>query len=235
MALEGTFEDMSLEDLFQIFRSGSKSGVLLLSTAPERAVIYVHAGRLVDAVLVRGPERRIAATGEEAVLQALQWDAARFVFRHDLAVAERPVRIGHDSEWLVLEGLRRRSNPRRLLPHQQITLDSHLELAALPNGAESGVNLDLNQWRILSQVAVSQNLREICEHTGIAPDQAVRTVTELIAIGLIDVQPAAPSALARARGAACPGLAAQAVPALAGAPGAGRGLLGAIMRRIRGL
>ncbi|GAB4204605.1 MAG: hypothetical protein OHK0022_29930 [Roseiflexaceae bacterium] len=241
MALEGTLEDMTLEDLFQIFRTGAKSGVLLLNGEPERAVIYVSAGRLIDAALVRSLDRRIIATGDEAVIQTLQWEQANFIFRHDPAVASRPARIAHDSEWLVLEGMRRRQNPRRILPHLQITLESRLELSALPNGAEAGVNLDLNQWRILSQVPICQSLREICDHTGIAADQAIRTVSELIAIGLVEVAP--PPAPVPVRACRSPASAlAQPLPALDTLPAAhsaaqpaGRGLLGAIMRRIRGL
>ncbi|HEU4325921.1 MAG TPA: DUF4388 domain-containing protein [Roseiflexaceae bacterium] len=241
MALEGTFEDMTLEDLFQIFRTGAKSGVLLLNGDPARAVIYVSAGRLIDAALVRSPDRRLVATGDEAVIQALQWEQAHFIFRHDPAVSSRPVRIAHDSEWLVLEGMRRRQNPRRIPPHQQITLDSYLELSALPNGAEAGVNLDLNQWRILSQVPVCQSLREICSHTGIAPDQAICTVSQLIAIGLVEVAPPVAPAPARACHTVASALA-RPLPALESVPPSGciaqptgRGLLNAIMRRIRGL
>lgn len=241
MALEGSLQDMSLADLFQIFRMGPKSGVLLLAGGSERGVIYVCQGRLIDAALVRGSECQAIATGEEAVIQLLQWEDATFVFRHDLAVAGRTIRIFHDSEWLMLEGIRRRENPLRLLPHQQITLDSQLELASLPSSAESGVNLDLDQWRILSQISISQNVREICKKTGMGPDKAIHTVSELIAIGLVEVAP--PATLQRK-----PVVQNRSVlqPVAAGGGGLperpaanaalpGRGLLNAIMRRVRGL
>ncbi|NTW98298.1 MAG: DUF4388 domain-containing protein, partial [Oscillochloris sp.] len=41
MALEGTLQDMSLSDLFQVFRMGPKTGLLLLSSDGERGIIYV--------------------------------------------------------------------------------------------------------------------------------------------------------------------------------------------------
>jgi hypothetical protein len=241
MALEGSLQDMSLVDLIHIFRIGSKTGVLLLVNGGERGVVYVSQGRLVDAVLVRGAERSVLAKDEEAVIQLLQWEAASFVFRHDPSVAARAARIVHDGEWLIMEGMRRRENPLRALPHQQITLDSRLELASLPSSAESGVKLDLDQWRILSQVAISQNVREICEKTDMAPDVAIRTVTELVAIGLVEVTPLpAPPPRPRrepARAAqlqpAGGGLAA--FPALADVAAPGRGLLQAIIRRVRSL
>jgi Domain of unknown function (DUF4388) len=247
MTLEGNLQDMSLADLIQVFRMGPKTGVLLLGGGLERGVIYVSAGRLIDAVLVRGPERQVLATGEEAVLQLLQWEDATFTFRHDLAAGERSVRIVHDSEWLVLEGMRRRTNPLRVLPHQCITPDTQLELTSLPGSAETGVNLNLDQWRILSQVSVYQNVRAICEKTDMAPEQAIRMVTELVAIGLVEI--AAPPAPTPARPPKYPEASHRAQPLQPNITGngtkpetvrmptilAGRGLLNAIMRRVRGL
>lgn len=245
MALEGSLQDMSLIDLIQIFRMGSKTGILLLINGPERGIVYVNAGRLVDAVLVRGQERLVLATDEEAIIQLLQWQNATFTFRHDPAVEQRPVRIYHDSEWLVLEGMRRRENPLRALPHQQITLDTRLELASLPSSAETGVKLDLDQWRILSQIAISHDVRDICKNTGMDTETTIRTVTELVAIGLVEIAlPPAPQATPPRRI-----IAAYAQSQLqtvgSGAGGAqviepppvftGRGLLQAIMRRVRGL
>jgi hypothetical protein len=245
MALEGNLLDMSLVDLFQIFRMGPKTGVLVLSSESERGVVYVAGGRLLDAVLVRGPERQVLATGEEAILQLLQWEDANFIFRHDIAVLERPARIVHDSEWLILEGLRRREHPMQVLPHQRVTMHTRLALTSLPGSAESGVNLDLDQWRLLSQIAISQNLGEICEKVGMEPEKAIRTVTELVAIGLVEIVIAhtAPVVAPRQR-AEVSYRQSPLTPALAGVGGThggetatapSRGLLQAIMRRVRGI
>jgi hypothetical protein len=189
MALEGTLQDMSLSDIFQVFRMGPKSGVLLVDKSEDRGVIYVSEGRLIDAFIVRGPKRAVIATSDEAVLQMLTWDDGKFVFRHEIATDQRPVRIEHDSEWLVLEGMRRRTDPIRSMPYHTITLDTELQLSALPSSAESGVSLDVDQWRVLSQVASSQDIRAICEATGIKSDKAIRIVAELLSIGLVEIAP----------------------------------------------
>jgi hypothetical protein len=193
MALEGTLQDMSMSDLFQVFRLGPKSGVLLLENDNERGVIYVDRGQLIDAFVVRGPERTVVSTSDEAVLYILDWDDANFVFRHDLSAAGRPVQIQHDSEWLVMESMRRRSDPFRALPYHQITLDTQLQLSPLPTNAESNVSLDVDQWRILSHAANNQNLRTICDITGIEHDKARRIVAELLSIGLVEVVTPAPA------------------------------------------
>lgn len=253
MALEGTLHDMSLSDLIQIFRMGPKTGVLLLINNDERGVIYVAAGRLIDAAIVRGTIRTVVATRDDAVIQMLTWDEASFIFRHDPAVSQRAVRIEHDSEWLVLEGMRRRADPTRALPYHTITLDTRLQLAPLPSSAESGVSLDVVQWRILSQVSSCQDLRAICAVAGIEPAQAIRTVAELLSIGLVEIVPQqtrpAPHYAHDRQIAHSDHLLNRLEPALASvghcAPTGndtpdqpttiGRGLLNAIMRRIRGL
>jgi Domain of unknown function (DUF4388) len=247
MALEGTLQDMSLSDLFQVFRMGPKTGVLLLVGGPERGVIYVADGRPVDAGVVRGGERTVVAAQDEAVIHMLLWEDASFVFRHDLAVNNRPVRITRDSEWLVMEGMRRRDDPTSALPYHKITLDTHLQLSPLPSSAESGVSLDVNQWRILSQVSSCPNLRAICDATGITSQQAVRIVAELLSIGLVEIVPPAlpaPKPQPRHDPVLTMTPTRTLAPALAGASVAlggegsqqvGHGLLDAIMRRIRGL
>lgn len=256
MALEGTLQDMSLSDLFQVFRLGPKSGVLLLQKADDRGIIYVDRGTLIDAFIVRGAERTVIATADEAVLQTLAWDDARFVFRHDLSVADRPVQMKHDSDWLVMESMRRSKDPLSTMPYQNITLDTQLQLSPLPTNAESSVSLDVDQWRILSHAANNQDLRTICKATSIEPDKALHIVAELMAIGLVEVArqkapkkhklPAQPSDQSASVPAPAPSAPiaptdaespestkrANGITEPQQAPLFGRGLLNAIMRRI---
>jgi hypothetical protein len=250
MALEGTLQDMSMSDLFQIFRLGAKSGVLILDKDEQRGVIYVDKGRLIDGFVVRSSDRKVLATADEAVLQMLAWDDATFVFRHDLSVSGRPIQIEHDSEWLVMESMQRRNDPLRTLPYHNITLDTRLRLSPLPSNTESSVSLDVDQWRILSHAANNQDLRSICEATAMNHEKAIRIVAELLAIGLVEIAAEAPTPPARRAPPPASQPAQPAPPVANGVPataraenghahanregqsGIGRGLLNAIMRRI---
>ncbi len=189
MALEGNIQDMSLADLFQVFRMGAKAGVLLLVNGREHGLIYVRAGQLIDAVLVRGAERRVIAHGEEAVLHVLQWQDASFVFRHMIAVDQRPVRITHSSEWLVLESIRRRGDLFQVQPGEHITADSRIELTAAPLSAAVELGLDPEQWQILSQIPASQNVRDISTRSGIPLDRVILALCTFSAIGLVADSP----------------------------------------------
>jgi hypothetical protein len=187
MALEGSLHDLSLIDLLQTFRIGLKTGVLWLIGGAEQGVVYVRAGCLIDAVLVRGPARQVIATADDAVLRLLQWEDATFTFQTDSKVNRRPVRVVHDHEWLMREGRRRRESALQAASEQAIALDTRFALARPPGGAAGAFKLNLEQWRILSQVAISPSAREICARTGVAPDQALAGLAQLLALGLVEL------------------------------------------------
>jgi len=189
MALEGNLRDMALVDLLQVLWMGSKTGLLLLVADPERGIIFVRDGRIIDAVLVRGSQRQVVAIAEDALVRMLQWHDIHFAFRPHPKIAERPERIVHDHEWILTESLRRRVGAPRALPLEGITPDTRLRLAALPGRAEREVNLSLDQWRILSRLASSRNVREVCEETCLELDRAIRLIAELVAIGLVEIVP----------------------------------------------
>ena len=187
MALEGSLHDLSLIDLIQLFRIGVKTGVLWLIGGAEQGAVYVRAGCLIDAVLVRGPARQVIATADDALIRLLQWDDARFTFQPDSKVNWHPVRMVHDHEWWLLEARRRNEHAFQVQPEQVITLDTCFALARQPGGTTGAFKLDFAQWRILSQVSVSPSARMICTRSGMAPDQALAGLAQLLALGLVEV------------------------------------------------
>lgn len=244
MALEGSLEDMSVIDLFQVFRIGPKTGVLRLATTASHAMVYVDQGQPIDASIVQIGDEQPLANGEIAVLELLQWSQATFCFHHDPRVRERPPRIFRDSETLVLESLRRRHELQGHVPQPTITLDTRLTMALLPSNGPSSVSLDLNQWRILSQIALCGTVRNICAQTQSATDEVLRISNELFALGLIEIvretvptypppRKLTPSPLALQPGAGSTGsMPAKTAPSIARP---GKTLLNAVMRRVRGL
>jgi hypothetical protein len=185
MALQGNLHDLALADLIQLFRMSAKTGMLLLVGGAERGVVYVCEGRLVDAVLVRGPERQVLATADEAVVRLLGWEDATFTFQDDPQVRQRPARMAHDREWLVGAG-RHPENLARRPSQEQITLDTRLALSSRP-GVAGAIELDLEQWRLLCQAALRQSVREICARMGMEPEQAIGRLAALVAYGLLEI------------------------------------------------
>lgn len=102
MTLLGTFEDMSLTDLIEIFRMGAKSGILTVDQAALRGTVVVSMGRLIDAEIVQHSTPPLqVASGDNAVIEMLRWPSGDFNFAHDLAVLRHPVTIFCASEHLV--------------------------------------------------------------------------------------------------------------------------------------
>jgi len=243
MALEGTLTDMSLIDLFQVFRMGPKTGVLLLERPGNRATLYIDQGQPIDAAIIQQRDQRVCASGEDAVIELLGWGDASFCFRHDPAVHGRARQIARDSEMLVSASLQRQ---RECAPAaaQSITLDTRLAITAPPSGSTGAVNLDLNQWRVLSQIAISGTMRGVCAQTPLAPERLLQIADGLLAIGLIEIarDPAQACLSKHKQLAGLPshplppslsGAGLPAKPAPAARPG--KSLLNAVMRRVRGL
>jgi hypothetical protein len=185
MALEGTLADMSLSDLFQIFQSSKKSGVLTMNHGVKHGIVYVYAGRLIDASVYHTNEPLHTCEGEAAIICLLQWAQADFIFAYDITVAERHVVIQHSSSWLILEALRQQKS--RQIASQSITLQTCVEPVATAASTEIGMALDLDQWRILDRVSARSSLEKLANDTRIAPPMLVQLVTELVATGLLHV------------------------------------------------
>jgi hypothetical protein len=188
MTLEGSLHDLSLIDLLQLFRIGVKTGVLWLIGGEEQGALYVRAGCLIDAVLVRGSARQVIATADDAVIYLLQWQDARFTFQPDAQVDRHPERMAHDQDWLVREARRLHRRAAYAAPGQSITLDTCFALAVWPAGAARVFRLTLAQWRVLCQVALAPSARTICARGGMAPDQALAELAQLLVLGLVEIK-----------------------------------------------
>jgi hypothetical protein len=93
----------------------------------------------------------------------------------------------HNHEWLMQEAGRRREHALQDAPERAITLETCFALSRSPGGSAVALKLDLMQWRILSQVAVSPSAGAICARTGLAPEQTLAGLAQLLEIGLIEV------------------------------------------------
>jgi hypothetical protein len=199
MTLEGSLHDLSLSDLLQLFRIGVKTGVLWLIGSGEQGALYVRAGCLIDAELVRGSARQVIATADDAVIQLLQWQDARFTFQPDTRLNRHPARMIHDHEWLVQEASRLRERALQAAPDQALTPNTCFVLSKSLSGTcfvlskslsgTTGVfKLDIVQWRILGLVALAPNASALSARTGVQPDQVLAVLAQLLALGLVEIE-----------------------------------------------
>lgn len=235
MALEGTFHDMPLVDLLQVFSMGPKSGILLLAHMVERGVMYVAEGRVIDALLISAGDQRVLARGDTAVLHVLRWDDARFTFRHDDLASKRPVHVTYNEEWLMQAAAQAASSSAP-------AADSHTSVVALspvPPDLHITSLFTIQQWRLLSLAAHGVAIHQLAAHLALPAEQVVGMVAELAQLGAVVVtQPPVPPERVNTplsmRAVSEPFLQpAASTRQTATLPN--RGLLAAVMRRVRGL
>ena len=241
MALEGSLQDMSLEDLFEIFEAGGRSGRLTLVQGTDHGVLLISQGQIAEAALLRGPEHQVVATNIEAVMQVCAWEAASFAFVHDISVADRPRRI--NASFAQLQEQARR---RRALVARPLTLSDVLALVGRAEIVTPTITLSLDEWQLLSALGRNTSLAEVCLEAGMVPTLAMATAGGLAQRGLLrQIEVAQPPALGQpvapsAELAPAPPVARKAAPARKRPPSLGPGgdakvLLQAVIRKVRNL
>lgn len=240
MALEGTFHDMSLVDLFEIFRLGNKSGILRVTSATQHSSIHVTMGRLIDAAVYETCTQQLVARGDDAVIQMLGWEAAEFIFTHDPSTVRHPVTIFREVDWLIRysaslpEPTLYATEPR----FEEMAISANLAFMDSPEPAQHEADRQISQnYHRLSKFTTAYK-------TSLPSSPATSAVRRLDLIPLDDqgrdeapleqassAQPAPPARAANQSYADAPPPQA---PRPAGNP-AGRKLLAAVLKRVRAL
>lgn len=237
MALEGLLQDMPLVDLLRVFRMGQKSGVLFVKhTDNEHGVAYVFDGTLIDAVVLDATTRFVHLQAEAALLYMLQWEQAAFTFRHDLSVEQRPARIVRDLEWFI--GQAEQSDQART--ECRFEQDALVVLAETPPDDHLVSYLSFMHWRLLAAVATGKRVGDLVIHLGISAVQLQALLDELTQRELVIIK-REPQTILQPVPLVATEYGHYAQRTLRASPQAGqaslpnRGLLAAVIRRVRGL
>lgn len=180
MALEGTLRDISLEDLFDIFVSGQRSGRLLLLNGNEQGNITLSRGRIADASLLRIPERTLIATNTEAIIQICIWSDASFVFMHDSTLDNQPIHIRASFADILKQAERQRT-----LAHIPLQTSDPLRLEHRPELSDGKIELNRDEWHLLSMLCNEKNINEVSREMGMPPSQTLAIAKGMLERGLL--------------------------------------------------
>jgi hypothetical protein len=180
MALEGTLRDMSLEDLFDIFVSGQRSGRLLLLQGNEQGNVTISRGRIADASLLRMPERVVIATDTEAMIQICVWDDANFVFIHDGSLGNQPIHIRASFSEILKQAQRQRT-----LAHVSLQTSDPLRLEIRPELPNGVIELNHAEWQLLSALCSEKSIADVSRDVGMPPSQALAVAKGMLERGLL--------------------------------------------------
>jgi hypothetical protein len=189
MALKGSLIDMSLVDLLQVFGMSAKTGRLMMDHSDDYGgMLWISNGRIANAAIVEFKTRNTVVTGEPAVIEMLQWEEATFRFIPALPGETYQLAISRPNEWLILEGLRRRDEQVGKSIYPQITLDTRLRLVAQPSSANERLNLNHDEWTVLTHSANAKTIAQVLAATGYPESEMFAILGRLMALRLIDLE-----------------------------------------------
>jgi hypothetical protein len=175
MALIGTLGDLKLSDVFRLFATGKRTGLLVVTTSGREANLRFQRGVLVHAVSGR-------FSGEEAVMDLFGWTEGQLTF-----VPEEKIltpNVTQDLEALVKEGEETGAAFHRmneLVPHD------HVIFAPAPEVAEGAAYfVGQGEWRVLRLADGSREVREIADGTTLTRAEVVRVLFEATEAGLLE-------------------------------------------------
>lgn len=129
-AVRGSFDQISIADLLQIFALNRRSGRLSIqgSASEQTAELFIHQGRVEDAIAG-------AARGAKALYRVLRWTEGTFSF----AIGQRAtqISISDSTDALLLEGMRQADELARIesiLPEPGALLERLVPVDELPAG-----------------------------------------------------------------------------------------------------
>ena len=130
---------------------------------------------------------------QDAVFDLMRWPDGSFSFdeREDDSLAQEPIQLAVSVENLIMEGSRRLEEweqVRRKIPD----LDAVVGMApVVSEGDTVDVNLQPDEWRLLTVVDGRRSVRELVDLFGQGEFHLCRILYGMVASGLLVVQPAA--------------------------------------------
>jgi hypothetical protein len=119
---------------------------------------------------------------EETVLAALMEKTGSFKFEHDDDISEANVVARVDAEWVLLESSRQLDEWREICATAP---GRDAVLAINPNVGGTAVNLEMEDWRIVSVTDGTRTVDEIIEHARTSRLAALKAIAKLVSLGVV--------------------------------------------------
>jgi Domain of unknown function (DUF4388) len=186
VALQGTLDTFALPDVLRLLASTKKVGRLRVTGDTGSGSLWVEGGTVVGSeLLVRGVH---ADSLTESLFNMLRFSHGSFTFEAgsvppsngqqldvENIIVEAELMLG---EWRALE---------QVVP----SLDAWLSLAQELKGRD--VVIDSGRWRIVVTIGSGATVAEVGRRTGLAELAVMRAVKEVVELGLVEVNVAAPA------------------------------------------
>lgn len=179
MALQGDLSDFSLTDIIQLLDLSKKSGgVHIHGKRGQQELdgwLYFRDGKIIGAKLEKLPPL-------EAAYNFFTFSAGPFRF-HDDVILSTPT-ISQSNEMLIMHGIMFQESWSKIQT-QVPSLQMIPQLVANPSSTGSEINLEADEWRVLTMVNAKNTVEQIAQRSGLGEMRTCEIIAQLLASGLI--------------------------------------------------
>jgi hypothetical protein len=179
MALQGDLSDFPLTDIIQLLDLSKKTGgVHIQGKRGQQQLdgwLYFRDGRIIGAQLGKLPPL-------EAAYTFFTFTSGPFQF-HDDQQIETPV-ITQSNEMIIMEGIMRQDAWSKIQDHVP-ALNMVPQLVTNPSSTGSEINLEADEWRVLTMVNAKNTVAQIAQRSGLGEVRTCEIIAQLLSSGLI--------------------------------------------------
>jgi len=162
---QGGLTDGHLVSILRHTKHLTEEQARLLMTRPqanndkELGLLLMHAGYLNQQTIVQAVQQYIT----DLVLRLFTWSEGSFQFFNGVLPPDDRITVHLDLENLILEGARRMKE-WETLQEELPNLDLALKFTDRPDSRLRGINLTVEEWRVVSYVNPKNTIRQIRSH-----------------------------------------------------------------------
>jgi len=180
MPLEGDLAEFSLSDIIQLVDLSKQTGAVhIVGEVDARKIegwLYFRKGSVISARFGRLPP-------QEALFTLFTLPSGSFIFEEEADLPPRE--ITGSNEMLIMEGIRR-VDEWEAIRDRTPPLDTVLGLAMNIDERRPEVNLEPEEWRILTLVDGRNTIAEIAERSGLGEFRTCQVIVHLLDAQLIE-------------------------------------------------
>jgi hypothetical protein len=180
MALQGDLSEFPLTDIIQLVDLSKQTGGVsihgLRSGQQFDGWLYFRDGKIVGAELP-------GHTPLEAIYTFFTISSGPFKF-HDDRTLDQPT-ISVSNEVIIMEGIMRQDAWAKILEHVP-SLSLVPRLVPNPSTGNQEINLEAEEWRILTMVDGRNTIGQIAQRSGLGEFRTCEIVAQLLQSGLIE-------------------------------------------------
>lgn len=175
---QGSLKELHLPDVIQLVSVSSKTGAFHLQKDNDEGIIFLEQGKIVHAVLG-------STEGDEAVYAMATWTEGTFRFVPDEMSTRHTITKNNTN--LLMEAARR-LDEWKVLSKKIPSLDM-VPRFEVPQGKQGKINLNTQEWLIMSKVNGVSSIAEIAGSSGLSPFDVAKMLYGLITMGLVKLEP----------------------------------------------